>query len=586
MTDPAELSHNIVETGSGTKLSKSLMDSFIRQKDGLNHCEKISRNLYKVRDRVFIIAGLSIANCTFIEGQRGLIVFDTGNNIGQGQEILEKIREVSSKPIKAIIYSHHHYTGGTRLFVEDNQNEDCPIYGHPKIEPNRQDSFLGFGRMQLRRGSIQVGQYLPDEGQDAAIGMTEPRYEDSELNKNGHLPATHEVTDREELLIDGLKAQFFHIVADTDDSLAIWFPELDMVLHNAAMMRIFHPFYTLRGDFYRSPEGAIRGIDIMREIRPEYLVGCHGAPIIGREKAYQSMTRVRDGYAFVYHQSVRAINKGMSPDQMVRNIQLPDHLKDDPLLYEGYIRVKYAVRGFYRGIVGWFAEDTADLDPPPPEILAREIVDGFGGPDRVIERCRMLCEQKDFELAAKLVTYVLQVDPENTQARQLKADTLRTLAQLSPDIQSRHFYLTHALGLENKIDTSKPPAVKFFGDQGIEDILNTRPGTMIKLLVNMIDPQKSIGVEKSLNVTFTDLDRCFGLIVRKGVAEFTEHAIEQADFGLDLHRTVWLAIYFRITTIQKALEAGEAKLSAGSLSELEDFLSLFDRFKYIKSSHQ
>jgi alkyl sulfatase BDS1-like metallo-beta-lactamase superfamily hydrolase len=232
--------------------------------------------------------------------------------------------------------------------------------------------------------------------------------------------------------------------------------------------------------------------------------------------------------------------------------------------------------------VGWFAEDTADLDPPPPEILAREIVDGFGGPDRVIERCRILCEQKDFELAAKLVTYVLQVEPENTQARQLKADALRILAQLSPDIQSRHFYLTHALGLENKIDTSRPPAVKFFGDQGIEDILNTRPGTLIKLLVNMIDPQKSRDVEKSLNVTFTDLDQCFGLIVRKAVAEFTEHAVEDADFSLELNRTAWLGIYFRITMLKKALETGEAKLSAGTLPELEDFLSLFDRFKYIK----
>jgi alkyl sulfatase BDS1-like metallo-beta-lactamase superfamily hydrolase len=557
------------------------MDSFIRQMDELSHCEKISRNLYKVRDRVFMITGMSISNCTFVEGRSGLIVFDTGNNIGQGKQMLEKIREVSDKPIKAIIYSHHHYTGGTRLFVEDNKTEECAIYGHPKIEYNRQKSFLDFGRMQIRRGSMQVGQYLPDEGPDAAIGMTEPRYEDPELNKNGHLPATYEVADRQEVVIDGLKAQFFHIVADTDDSVAVWFPELDTILHNATMMWVFHPFYTLRGDFYRSPEGAIRGIDIMREIKPEYLVGCHGAPIIGREKAYQAMTRVRDGYAFVFHQSVRAINRGMPPDQMVRDIELPDHLKDDPMLYEGYIRIAYAVRGFYRGIVGWFAEDTADLNPPPPEILAREIVDGFGGPDRIIERCRILCEQKDFELAAKLVTYVLQVDPENTQACQLKANALRILAQLSPDIQSRHFYLTHALNLEKKIDISRPPAVKFFGDQGIEDVLNTKPGTIIKLLVNLIDPQKSIDVEKSLNLTFTDLEQCFGLIVRKGVAEFTEHAVEKADFSLDLTRAVWLAIYFRTTTLKKALKTGEATLSAGSLSDLEDFLRLFDRFKYI-----
>ena len=97
----------------------------------------------------------------------------------------------------------------------------------------------------------------------------------------------------------------------------------------------------------------------------------------------------------------------------------------------------------------------------------------------------------------------------------------------------------------------------------------------------MIDPQKSIDVEKSLNLTFTDLEQCFGLIVRKGVAEFTEHAVEEADFCLELARAVWLAMYFRITTLETALETGEAKLSAGTLPDLEDFLRLFDRFKSI-----
>jgi hypothetical protein len=40
MTDPTELSGKIVATRSGTRLSKSLMDSFIRQMDELSHCEK------------------------------------------------------------------------------------------------------------------------------------------------------------------------------------------------------------------------------------------------------------------------------------------------------------------------------------------------------------------------------------------------------------------------------------------------------------------------------------------------------------------------------------------------------------------
>jgi alkyl sulfatase BDS1-like metallo-beta-lactamase superfamily hydrolase len=215
-------------------------------------------------------------------------------------------------------------------------------------------------------------------------------------------------------------------------------------------------------------------------------------------------------------------------------------------------------------------------------MLAGEIVNGFGGPDKVLQRCQALFEQGDFKLTAKLATYVLQIGQDHTQARQLKADCLRILGQLSPDIQSRHFYLTQALSLENKIDTSRPPAVKFFGNQGIDDVLNTTPGTMVKLLENMLDPEKSLRVEKALNIIFTDIDQSVGITVRNGVAEFTDHAVEQADFSMDLTRPVWLAIYFRVTTLKKTLESGKAKLTAGSLAELEDFLSLFDRFKYIK----
>jgi alkyl sulfatase BDS1-like metallo-beta-lactamase superfamily hydrolase len=579
MSNAAGVSQEIFSTKSGTKLSKPLMNRFIKKQEDFKRFENISRYLYKVCDRVYIVAGLSVVHCIFIEGDTGLIVMDTGNNIGQGKDMLAKVREVSSKPVKAIIYSHNHYTGGAKVFVEDSPDREYNIYGHPKLEANRKDAFLGFGGMQALRASRQVGAYLPDEGEDAAIGMTEPRYEDPELNKNGHLRATHDVADGEELIIDGLKAQFFHVVSDADDSLAVWFPELDAILHNAAMVGMFQPFYTLRGEYYRDPEAAIRGIDLMRKIKPEYVIGVHGVPLAGREKAYQAMTRLRDGYAFAYNQSVRAINNGKSPDEMVQEIKLPDHLKNEPLLYPGYIRFEYAIRGFFRGIVGWFANDTADLNPPPPEEIAREIVDGFGGLDKVIARSSTLFEQSDYALAAKLLSTVLQVDPENSHARQMKADALRMMAQLSPDIQSRHFYLSHALELERRIDLSRPPAIKFFGEQGIDDILNTKPGTVIKLLENLINPELSINVEKSLNIFFSDLDLHFGITVRKGVAEITEYAVENPDIILELPRPIWLAIYFKATTFQEALAKGDATLSSGKLDELLDFMGLFDQFK-------
>ena len=577
MTSKVDRTEQITETRSGNKLSKSMLNYFIRKLDEGEKPEQISHRLSKICERVYLIQGLSVVNCTFIEGETGLIVFDTGNNVGQGKEILATIRQISKKPIAAIIYSHHHYTGGASAFVEKGIDGNCAIYGHPKLQENRQSTLMAFGPMQNRRAGLQTGMYLPENGANAAIGMVEPRYDEPALNASGHLPPTHEVADKEEVMIDGLKAQFFHIESDADDSLVIWFPELDLVLHNSAFMGNLFPFYTLRGEAFRRPEGVIESIDVMRRIKPKYVVGAHAPPILGREAAYETMTRVRDGMAFVYQQAVRAINRGLTPDDMVKEIQIPEHLKNEPRLYEGYVRFEYAIRGFYRGFVGWYAEDTADLNPPHPETLAREIVDGFGGSDNVIERCQTLFDQQAYELCAKLITYVLQVDPDHTQARQLKADALRILAQLSPDIQSRHFYLSQALDLEGKIDTSQSPPHAFLGDFTPADAMNTPPGTTLKIMETRIDPQKCIEADQSLTVTFTDLNQSFGLSVRKGVAEFTEGASDHSDISLHLPRLIWLKLLLGVGALEHSDLIQEIKLECGSLEDLESFLTIFDK---------
>jgi hypothetical protein len=66
---------------------------------------------------------------------------------------------------------------------------------------------------------------------------------------------------------------------------------------------------------------------------------------------------------------VYALSTGFEPDEMVQTIKLPKHLRDYPALFPLYVGPEYIIRGFYRGIVGWYAEDTADIHPPTPKEL-------------------------------------------------------------------------------------------------------------------------------------------------------------------------------------------------------------------------
>ena len=88
--------------------------------------------LTQLNDRVWTVHGYSLANCTFVITDAGVVVFDTGNNIGQGKYFLSQIRSVTDKPIIAIIYSHTHYIGGAAAFLEGAAG-DVEVYAHPLL---------------------------------------------------------------------------------------------------------------------------------------------------------------------------------------------------------------------------------------------------------------------------------------------------------------------------------------------------------------------------------------------------------------------------------------------------------------------
>lgn len=533
----------------------------------------------KVRDSVHTIVGYAIANATFIEGKTGLIQFDAGNNIGQGRALLDMVREVSDKPVVAVIYSHHHYTGGAKVFVEEGGSEAVQVFGHPSVDSNLQATAGTLGPMQIRRTGIQLGLYLPDSGPDAAFLFPEPHFEDPALNTSGHVAVNHPVENGEEVTIDGLKARFYHAVADTRDSLIVHFPELDLVLHNAVATPMMFSLYTLRGDFYRDPSDAIASLDLIRRLKPTYLVGVHGLPYSDGEKADQFVSAHRDTYAFDYNQSIRAINKGMSPDEMVQQIKLPPHLADNPAIFPGYIDNEYIIRGFYRGIVGWFAEDTADLHPPTPAELGSVIVEGFGGVDKLIARASAAFEKKEYNLAAKLMSFALADDPDNQEARQLKANALRAMAQATRSgIQTRNFMLTEALHLEGKLDWKQMPEVVFFGNVTVETILASPPEAYLKLLETKIDPSKSVDVDEVVTFTITDLNRSYGLAVRRGVAEFLPEAPAESGLGIEMPHRVFAEMVIGNTTVKEAAASGKAKVK-GSMDALEAVINCFDQVK-------
>lgn len=101
------------------------------------HTAHFAKRIYPVAGNVYSAVGWAPANSILIDGDEGAIVVDTTDNASAGGEILAEFRRVTSKPIVAVIYTHHHadHIQGVRGFVtpEDVRGGRVQIIAHEDL---------------------------------------------------------------------------------------------------------------------------------------------------------------------------------------------------------------------------------------------------------------------------------------------------------------------------------------------------------------------------------------------------------------------------------------------------------------------
>lgn len=535
--------------------------------------------VHLVRPGIHVIEGYHSVNCIVVEGDTGLIVIESGTRFGHGRDLRALIRGFSDKPVRALVYSHHHYIGGAAGLLGDEVPENVQVFAHPLTEHLDATTSSLLGPMQLRRSGIQFGAYLPEKGADARLGRGDKHFDDPHLNAAAPLPVTHAVADGEVVTVDGVVMRFHHIIGDTRDSLAIEFPELDAVVANSALGPMAYPLYTLRGDFFRTPDELIAALDLLRNLDRTYVIPVHGSPYTDRTSAQAALTAHRDAYAFIWNQSLRAINRGMTPDEMVASIRLPEHLESNPLLYPGYVDWEYGIRGVYRGLVGWYSEDGADLHPPSRAELGSVLVDGFGGEEPFLDRARQAMAERKYNLVVSLMSHLMAARPESLAARQLKADALRAMAQgTRTGIQTRNFLLTEALHLEGETDWHRPSPKSFFAAATAETLAQRPPQEQVKLLEQHVDPNVAPALRTAVAFRFEGHGDC-ALVFRPGIAEFRAGMPDKAAVELTLDALTMSRLTLRHISLMDAVASSAVRASGDTalLPLLERVLALCGR---------
>ncbi len=540
------------------------------------HARTMQQGVYQVAEGFYVAVGYGNANMTMVVGTDGIILIDCLETEEVARQALADLRRVSDKPIKALIYSHGHpdHTSGVRGLLDpsDVKNGQVEIYAHERLPagmrgnpslglmpPLRLAYTFGFDLERGPDGLVEVGL-----GPLLGIGTT------------GFLPPTTVFQGTLDIRVAGIDLQLREAPSESDDEIVVWFPDRG-VLYAADVIQgeTLPNLYPLRG-VVRDPWQWIRAIDLLRGYGAQSLIFGHGRPLTGQDEIRELLVAYRDACQYIYDQTIRLMRRGLTPDELVEVVaELPPRLSVHPWLGEFYGTVKQTVRQIYYNHYGWFEGDPTCIDPLPRRERSARYVAAMGGREAVIALATQASADRDFRWAAEVLTHVLRLDPDDQQARRLKAGALRQLGYETSNPIWRNNYLMAAREIEGTLDRTRLlAALRALGNP---DVAATTPiPFLLRGLATRLDPGRSDGVRLQVAFRCIDTGISYGLAVRSEVAE--DLAGAPTDATIEIHSTeptLRDLLTGRISWPQ-AIEGGLVTLSKGTAEEAVQFWSLFD----------
>jgi len=533
---------------------------------------EFERRVYTVTDGVYQAVGFGLANSIMVEGDDCVFIVDVMGSVESARDVKAAFDEITTKPVEALIYTHNHADhvfGGTG-FVPDG---DVDVYAHATTEHyiNRVVNIIR--PIIAARSARMFGDVLPRTGPDAMVNDGIGPFLEIGGGKGslGLLRPTTTFEDELEIEICGVDVHLVHAPGETNDQLFVWLPEKRVLMPGDNVYKAFPNLYTIRGTLYRDVMGWARSIDRMRALGPEHLAPSHTRPVSGADEVADILTAYRDAIQFVHDQTIRGMNSGLTPDELVEVVKLPPHLRDHPYLRELYGTVEWSVRSVFSGYLGWFDGDTASLSPAPPDDRARGYVALAGGDDAMKAAVRTAFNDGRHAWAAELADHLVRAYPRSQEARRLKAEALRALGRHSISPNARNYYLTQARELEGRAEVDAEPEL----DQGVREFLKEIPiGNFIAAMPVYLDAAKSADVDTVVGFRFPDVDEGYTLHVRRGIAEFRAEFPSRPDIAITTDAEVWREIVLEIRSPAVALVSGDIVVE-GSKLDLVGFLRLF-----------
>ena len=510
----------IILLGIVTSCSKEVNDlSNIPQSSDLegliNHTNEFNKDIYTYKTPgglIHIAVGFGIANSIMIEGKDGNIIVDVTDSVSEAEMVHSLFKKKNSNPIKAIIYTHNHgdHTFGAEYFIK-SQEEKPIVIAHESTDYYVQRIMGIINPIISKRSTRMFGTLLPDEQFiNAGIGPS-LNVSDSPI---GYIEPDTVFKDELKLKIAGINLELYHAPGETNDQIFVWLPDHKALMPGDNIYNTFPNLYTIRGTTHRNVIGWVKSLDHMRSFNPEYLFPSHTKPLSG-EDVMNSLTIYRDAIQYVHDQTIRLMNEGYYPDEIVELIELPDELSSSSFLREFYGTIRWSVKSIYSGYLGWFNGNPADLDPLSRKEKAIRLSNLAGGDENLFNELKRAVEDEDMQWALQLSEHLINLEYKISETNKLKSKALFYEGIRSSNPNKRNYFLTVAMELD--------PDFKGFPEViRSESLVNEiNIDTIFSMLSVSLDPDNIFRDNYKVCFKFEN-ERVRSITVRNSIAEISE----------------------------------------------------------------
>ncbi|MDY6312935.1 MAG: alkyl sulfatase dimerization domain-containing protein [Lachnospiraceae bacterium] len=484
-----------------------------------------------VKDKIFQVRGLDIANITFVRTDHGFLVLDTGTYVESAKaalDLAEKgLGEDIRNHIKAIIISHSHgdHYGGVAGIVSADQvgkieDGKIPIIVPEGFDEETVSENIYAGTAMNRRGRYQFGSGLKPGKKSLiscglGLGMSSSKY-----GTPSYIAPTIEITENKTLVIDGLEV-VFQLTPGTEAPAEMnnYFPQYRALWAAENCTATLHNFYPIRGAKVRdSSVWSDFTMQALEEFGPktDVVFQSHHWPHWNTEEnpneVKEYLTNTAAIYKYIHDQTLLLANQGLKPNEIAHKIVIPKKLEDAWYIRPYYGSIEVNAKAVYQRYLGYYDANPVHLNPLTDVEASQKFIDYVGSEEEVLKKAKKDFDEGNYQWAAEAANHVVLANPDNTDARLLCADALEQMGYVAESSIWRNAYLTGAWELRNGV----PVVGKKIGNSKFGMLNQTNTRRALGYLGIVIDGERAADENIKFIYEVTDTNEVFTIYLYVG----------------------------------------------------------------------